>query len=145
MHFPGGGSSSSAALVATAPISVDSSSTDTDEYSAGFITGDELLTAHGLESNIASIFVEFIVCICFLHVMILDILTGPSETESHDEEVLFYGPPTLAEHRAVLFMNRFLQPELPPDVGADEPSDQPPAEPHPNPSVEAPPAAAEGS
>ena len=51
MHFPGGGSSSSAELVATAPISVDSSSTDTDEYSAGFVTGDELLTAHGLESN----------------------------------------------------------------------------------------------
>ena len=52
-----------------------------------------------------------------------------------------YGPPTLAEHRAVLFMNRFLQPELPSDLAAVEPNDQPPAEPpadpHPEPAVEA--------
>ncbi len=122
--------------MATGPISVGSNCSS--EYDPGFITGDEPLNAHGIESNIASIFVEFSLCICLLHVVTFETVTGPSEPSSDEEEILFYGPPTLAEHRAVLFMNRFLQPELPPDLGVLEPT-EPPDEPQPEPFVEAPP------
>ena len=71
-----------------------------------------------------------------MHVIIIETLTGHSEPSSDEEEVLFYGPPTLAEHRAVLFMNRFLQPESPPDLGVVEPNDQPPAAPLQPPAAE---------
>ena len=80
---------------------------------------------------------HFVSMLCLVHVIIIETLTGHSEPSSDEEEVLFYGPPTLAEHRAVLFMNRFLQPESPPDLGVVEPNDQPPAGPNPEPPVDA--------
>ena len=64
LNLAGGGSSSSTALVATGPISLDSSSSE--EYSPGFITGDEIVTEQGIDSNIASIFLACILCLCYV-------------------------------------------------------------------------------
>ena len=113
LHLIAGSSSSTAIVPAQGPIVLDSDS----EYSAGFITGDELL--HGVSTNIPCD-ANFILCICSCHVTNLSIYAGPSSAPtSEDEEVLFYGPPTLNEYRAQLYMSRFMAPEMPPGVPAE--------------------------
>lgn len=113
LHLIAGSSSSTAIVPAQGPIVLDSDS----EYSAGFITGDELL--HGGSTHIPCD-TNFILCICSCHVTNLSIYAGPSSAPtSEDEEVLFYGPPTLNEYRAQLYMSRFMAPEMPPGVPAE--------------------------
>ena len=61
-------------------------------------------------------------------------LGPPDSPSSEEEEVLFYGPPTLSQHRAFLAINRAMTPELPPAL----PSTPPAAPQHPPPSDAAP-------
>ena len=131
-----GSSSSTAVVLAQNTIVLDSSDS---EYSPGFITGDELMP--GVPTNIS-----FIVCQKYVDttpanvycIFVLsyagdaahaDVTANPT---SEEEEVLFYGPPTLSEHRALVTINRLLTPQMPhvqptaPPVQPSEPTVQPP-------------------
>jgi hypothetical protein len=135
------GSSSSTAMVPHLdPIDVEDSGS---EYDPGWITGDEPL---GVPTNLSFFAYQIQIDVKSANVHFnfpqifagsggdaISTVTAPS---SEEEEVLFYGPPTLSEHRALLTINRLLTPQLPPDQ-PHVPHVQPPEL-----TVDAPPAAA---